>query len=157
MKKNLVFIAVITTTILASCGSPKKAFDNNSNGWLPSNFNPKIGVLLIETTWPKNQQAKIETFMKEKYPYKYEFVTAKDLENNQSKYLDRKTYLFALVNSWSSHTIHEMQSNRMNVVASDYNFIDLVNNKDYPKSGIASSWSSMVLKAIIIKVLKDKT
>jgi hypothetical protein len=136
--------------------SQMKAFKENSNGWRPADLKLEEGVLLIEkVSWPKKQQKKIEEFMEKKYPYKYEFVDAKDL-NDSTKFSDKNTYKFALMCTYSSKTMHENQPNQrpLNVGTFDFNFIDRLNNKAYPKSGIFSSWASMTFKQIIETLLE---
>lgn len=156
MRKKFLFIAAIIILIIAGCNSPKKIFNSNSNGWLPADFNPKTGVLLIQSAWPDKQQNKIEKFMKETYPYKYEFVGSRNSIDSNSKYSDKNTCRFILANAWSSKTMNYMQPNQIDVHTCDYNFIDRLNNKNYPASGIAASYPSMVLEPIITKILKDK-
>ena len=135
-----------------------KAFDSNANGWKPDDFIPKDGILLIEkVTRPQNQQIKIKEFMEKNYPYKYEFVDIKDLNENSEKYKNKDVYRFALVNSYTTQNIHQsdISLRPLNVTAFDFNFIDRRKNKEYPKSGIASSWASMTFKKIIQTVLKN--
>ncbi len=104
----------------------------------------------------KNQQRKIKDFIAKEYQYKYEFVDTKDLTSNVTKYNDKKLYRFALVSSITTHNIHQgdMSQRALNVGAFDFNFIDRLNNKEYPSSGIASGWASMTFKKIIEACLK---
>lgn len=155
--KNILFVAFIIV-LTYGCVSPMKSFNTNSNGWKPSDFKPQNGILLIERVTPKAQQKKIEDYMAKDYPFKYEFVDIKDLEANEKKYADKNTYRFALVYSYSTQTLHENDITRkpLNVGAFDFNFIDRLNNKEYPKSGIASSWSSMTFKKIIQTCLEKQ-
>ena len=155
--KNVLFALGIAVLILSSCASPMKTFDSNSNGWKPKDFVPSKGILLIERAMIKNQQRKIEEYMAKEYSYKYEFVDAKDLSANAAKYNDKTLYRFALVSSYSTHNVHQsnMSQKSLNVTAFDYNFVDRLNEKDYPSSGIASSWASMTLKKIIETCLKN--
>lgn len=159
MKKVISAFTIITMLILCGCASlnPMKAFDSNSNGWKPHDFVPSKGTLLIERAVIKNQQKKIEDFMAKEYSYKYEFVDAKDLSANIAKYNDKDLYRFALVSSYSTHNVHQSDMSRraLNVTAFDYNFVDRLHDKDYPSSGIASSWASMTLKKIIEACLKN--
>jgi len=136
-----------------------KTFSTNSNGWNPDNFIPAQGILLIEKiTWPRNQQKKIEEFMAKSYPYKYEFVDFKDLSEDNKKFEDKNIYRFALVSSYTNHTMHQNDASQrpVNVGAFDFNFIDRLENKEYPKSGIFSSLASMTFKKIITTCLEKK-
>jgi hypothetical protein len=153
--QNLLFAALIV--ILAyGCGSALNAsmntFTSNSNGWKPADFKPENGVLLIQrVARPKAQQRKMEDYMAKHYPYKYEFIDPKDLGGN-SKYDDKKTYRFVLVNSMSQWTVNTTSSRgtgTSTAVVFDFNFIDRPNSKIYPKTGIPSSWASMTFKKVI--------
>ena len=157
MKRLGTLAAIAIVIMIAGCGSPMKAFNTNSNGWKPADFVPANGILLIERTWPKNQQKKIEAFMAKSYPYKYEFADTKDLSAGNSRYADKNIYHFALVCSYSSHDIHQGDASQrpLQVGAFDYNFVDRLKDKEYPKSGIASSWASMTFKKIIETCLKN--
>lgn len=156
--KHLIGITIIFTAIVAIIGSttPKKAFDDNSNGWLPADFSPKNGTLLIErVTTPKAQGEKIEAYMEKNYPYKYEFVNEGQWETD-SKYEDKESYPFVLVLSVNYYQRVDSRTGRTGVRYSsfDFNFVDRVNDKPYPPSGISSSWASMTFEAIIKKVLE---
>lgn len=158
MKRILYVVTIALLVLFCSCGSPMKSFTSNNNGWKPNDFVPSKGVLLIERiNRPKAQQKKIEEFMAKEYSYKYEFIDAKNLQENPDKYADKNIYRFALMSSLSFSNIHENQPSRsaLNVGSFDYHFIDRANNKVYPNSGIGSSWASMTFKKIIKTCLEN--
>lgn len=157
MRKLIFVFTIAIVSLMYGCAMPMTSFNNNSNGWKPDDFNPGKGTLLIQRTLPKSQQQKIEDFMKEKYAYKYEFVDVEDLNSNIEKFADKNTYRFALVSSYRVHDIHQndVSKNSLNVGVFDFNFVDRLKNKNYPKSGIGSSWASMTFKKIIETCLKD--
>lgn len=100
----------------------------------------------------------MEDFMAKNYQFKYEFVDTRDLEANSNKYADKNIYRFVLVNSidrWSVNRTSAQGSSSSNLVVFDFNFIDRLNNKTYPKSGIPSSWASMTFKKVIETCLKN--
>ena len=136
-----------------------KTFTENSNGWRPADFKAGNGVLLIQrVARPKGQQRKIEDFMAKNYLFKYEFVDSRDLEANSDKYADKNIYRFVLVNSmdqWTINRISGQGTSSSNTVVFDFNFIDRLNNKTYPKSGIASNWASITYKKIIQTCLEN--
>lgn len=148
-RRILILLAGSILLLFTDCNTPVKIFESNSNGWLPSNFNPKTGTLLIQTATSARQQLKIEEFMKENYPYSYEF-TKEDIETIKTNYTDRNKYQFVLL-----HNTFNKSSGSMVVSTNDYNFFDLGNSKVYPRSGVSASWASMVIKMIITKILKD--
>ena len=157
MKPQILLFAALIIVLTYGCttamNSSMKTFTANSNGWKPADFKPENGVLLIQRlTWPKAQQRKIEDFMAKNYPFKYEFVDIKDMEANSSKYADKNIYRFALVNSMDRWTVTKTSgqgTSSSNTIVFDFNFIDRMSNKTYPKSGIASSWASITFKKII--------
>ena len=62
MKPFLIFSSVLVLT-LAGC-SPSKVTFGNTERWLPPDFDPRTGVLMIERVYfPKTQQRKIEEYM----------------------------------------------------------------------------------------------
>ena len=165
MKNKALLFTVVTLSFLASCTMPKKAFDNNKNGWLPENFNPKENILLIEESKPARQQKKIADYMAKHYPYKYEFVSTKDLLPRLIDQSSKTKYGFALINSWltyktSRQTTYNNNTTGMHyttVSAIDYHFVDLANEgKAYPETGIASSYAYTTFSAIIKHILKAK-
>src|SRR5215213_6144676 len=154
--QNFLFTALImilTYGCTTSMNSSMKTFTANSNGWKPADFKPENGVLLIQrVARPKAQQRKIEDFMAKNYPFKYEFVDTRDLKDDGNKYADKNIYRFALVNSMDQWTVNRTSgqgTSSSSTVVFDFNFIDRLNNKTYPKSGIPSSWASMTYKKII--------
>lgn len=163
MKQHILVMTIAILVTICSCTTPMQTFTSNSNGWKPNDFVPSKGVLLIEKiTWPKNQQKKIEEYMIKNYPYKYEFVDVPDLTGSNKKFEDKNIYRFALVSSYKTKNLNEgkMDANGfekpLNVGAFDFNFIDRLNNKEYPKSGIYSSWASMTFKKIIEACIEKK-
>ncbi len=115
--------------------SPVHHIDGNPkpHAWLPPDFEPKTGVLLIQrVTWPKRQQRKIEEFMKEKYPYSYEFIDATDINGNP-KYADKSIYHFVLVYNYDTHIM--TSANNLPVTMFDFSFLDRQGDKKYLPSG----------------------
>ena len=135
--------------------------------WLPPDFDPKNGVLLIEKTSAPGQgkaQKNIEEFMAENYPYKYEFVSVGMGEGDKEptvgpdeKYADKNTYRFLMTSSVTavkgmpSGNGHQTQGSFF-----DFSFIDRLENKAYPQTGSSTSWAAQAFKRIMAKVLKLK-
>jgi hypothetical protein len=159
MKKLLTLTLIISALLLSGCFLPTvKTFKSNSNGWRPTEFVPSKGVLLIErVSWPRNQQRKIEKFMKKKYEYKYEFVDSKDLSDNTGKYADKNIYRFAMTYSYDLHTNNFMEPGKSpsSISMFDFRFIDRLKGKEHAPSGIGSSWASVTFKKMIEEVLKN--
>lgn len=156
MKKYLSII-LLGIVLLSGCFSPYKNFDKNTRGWKPADFNPGQGILLIEkAAYSFRQQSKIEQYVKEKYPYKYTFCEKKQLTDKDSDYKDKNVYRWILAFYSDVADVHANQMNKspMLVRMADYYFIDRLNDKKYPATGIGSSWPYAVIKKIIENITK---
>jgi len=148
----LFFIFTGFTTLTRSTG--------DQYAWLPPDFNPKTGVLLIQKVeGPQRQQRKIEEFMKEKYPYKYAFITADDISDTAAMYSDKDVYRFVMLNNYATHIMHQddirmPRYKKIPVGMFDFFFIDRASKKQYPPSGKGASWASMPLMYMIDEILK---
>src|SRR5207253_2501244 len=101
-------------------------------------------------TWPAKQGRIMKEYMQKNYPYKYEFVSVKDLENN-TKYSDKSVYRFTLVNSYDTHVMHQGDASQhpLPVGMVDFSFYDRLNKKVYPQTGKGSSLASTTFKPVI--------
>jgi hypothetical protein len=162
MKKLSIFL--LTILIISGFGcKPLRDFNNNTNEWKPKDFDPKVGVLIIQNVeLSKGQFTRLENYMKKHYPYKYEF--AKKTYNNDSTYSDRNTYRFALVPSckeiiaptsnYSSSPGTTTGFRKEKVY--DFNFYDRLKKKSYSRSGVFASIPISPFKLIIKNILKTK-
>ena len=159
-----VFLAIMLAFSFGFVGSANA--QTKLPKWLPADFDPKNGILLIEraNTPGMPGQKKIEEFMLENYPYKYEFVDIAIVNGdkepsivNAEKYSDKNVYRFIMVNS--VNIIKGMpKSDGRQVSGSffDYSFIDRLNDKAYPQTGSSTSWAAQAFKRIMAKILKLK-
>ena len=159
MRKQIIFGVITFAYLLSGCFLPSvKTFNSNSNGWRPAEFVPSKGILMIERVeWPKNQQRKIEAYMKKKYRFKYEFVDFKDLSDSTGQYADKNVYRFAMAYSYDQHQMSGMEAGRPSSSISmfDFHFIDRLKGKSHAPSGIGSSWASVTFKKMMEAVLKN--
>lgn len=154
MRKCLILFLFVGF-FLFGCSPSKMTFSNHAQ-WLPADFDPKTGVLLVEeVVWPKAQGQKMKEYMEQNYPYKYAFVSAKELADPGGKYSDKTLYRFAIVNSYKDHIMHEFKPNQITISMTDFNFVDRLNSKTYPKSGKGSSYASVTFKPFINTVLEQ--
>ena len=178
MKTYISFIAVMISLIICSCGfnkgalTPMKIFSDNLNKWKPEGFDSKNGVLLIEMieSHKDKQQKRIEDYMAKNYPFKYEFFDGNKSVDSNGKYQNHEIYRFILASKFqiktgsaeSGITKRQMENLRgqsfpsqpVSIASYDFNFIDRLNNKTYPKTGISSSNAVITLKEIIKTILK---
>ncbi|MEP7238354.1 MAG: hypothetical protein ABI685_10830 [Ferruginibacter sp.] len=165
--KRLTHFLLVIITVFSFC------FAISANGqaklpkWLPTDFDPKNGILLIEKANAPGQgkaQKNIEEFMAENYPYKYEFVNigivGDDKEPtiiNAEKYTDKNVYRFIMVNSVTSIKGIPNASGHQSLGSFfDYSFIDRLNDKAYPPTGSSTSWANQAFKRIMAKIIKLK-
>ena len=85
IKKNLAsFLTLALFFIMAlACNTSKMTFGNGKK-WIPEDFDPNKTTLLVEEfTVSENANQKMQEYMQEKYPYKYEFVSREAIENRK--------------------------------------------------------------------------
>jgi hypothetical protein len=152
---SLVCFAVFT--IIAS-GAKRNisTFKENKNGWLPSTFDPRKNILVIEDDYSsKKQSEKIEAYLQKNYPYKYEI-----LKGSYAKtYTDETKYRWILQQSMENRQTTTTDSKGMvrtrYITVYDYNFYDRVENKKFASTGISASWPYQPLSWIVKKIAKD--
>src|ERR1041384_4324134 len=79
---------------------------------VPPGYNPKKHILLVEEMhrlyYPEQRSDavtnKLDKALKENFPYRYEIVSAKDINENKSKYGDTSIYKYALLTNVSTIT-----------------------------------------------------
>jgi len=130
---------------------------NNGNTWIPENFDPSKTILLVEKFDVSEKQAqKMEDYMAEKYPYKYEFVPLATIKTPAGKYADTKLYKYALViSSHLSKYVHtDGTPSAMRTTGFDFNFYDRNNDKEYPATAKASGYPIMTFQPVINTIVK---
>lgn len=130
---------------------------------MPADFDPAVGVLLIEEVmWPERQKRKIKDFLESDYPYKYEIVPIGDMSPASGKYTDTILYRFVMIYSakeivWEKrHVEDHSKSSQLRITTFDFNFVDRQTGKVYPKSGRAASWPALVLRDMLNDVMEEK-
>jgi hypothetical protein len=159
---SFLSVVILTIGFVASVN----AQDVKLPKWLPPDFDPKNGILLIERAPAYLPgQKKIEKYMEKNYPYKYEFVTIgtegdgkESVIFNAEKYSDKNIYRFIMVNSSTIiKGIPKSDGHQSQGSLYDYAFIDRLNDKAYPATGSATSWPNQAFERIMAKILKLKT
>ncbi len=144
--KNLYsgFVILLFLFLAIASNSSKKTF-SNSEKWIPKDFDPAKTTLLIQKfKGSDKQQAKMEQYMEQKYPYKYEFVSMETIINREGKYADTSIYLYGL----------RIISQSTTSSAFDFYFYDSANDFKYPASNFSSSSIFTSFQAVINKILK---
>lgn len=134
MKKNLFVFVVIA--FLSGCSVAGSTFSDPAY-WIPGDFNPQKGVLLVETfPWSKANE-NMKNFLAQHYSGKYEVVDRKDIMSKSGKYADTKKYQFAFL--WEKNYREKQFAGSSITSASTFtavdpygNFYDRSVDKNYP-------------------------
>lgn len=148
MKKNLLSLSLSLFILFASPGcKPSNITLKNADQWIPEDFSPSKTVLLVEKykAYYKVQQ-KMEDYMADKYPYRYEFVDKEVIENRTGKYANVKLYKYALIQTEGRKPA---VISKGEIWGDDFCFYDRENNKKYPPTHRESSNTMMLFKPII--------
>lgn len=111
MKKIIPLLILLTLSALSIVAGPSNKHFFNGEKWVPEDFDPTTTTLLIKNfsyTYTnkkgktvvvfEKEQAKLEKFMKENYPYPYEFTD----DIHDDKYKNGQKYHYAI--TWGSNT-----------------------------------------------------
>ena len=159
VKSLLSVSAIILFFVIALASNPSKKVFKNSSEWIPDDFNPNTTILLVQKFSISNkEEQKMENYMAEKYPYKYEFADLNTIKMHTGKYSNVKIYKYALVfSSHDTHTTKEQGASTnagLTVTGFDFNFYDREFDKNYPATRKPSSYPSMTFKPVINTILK---
>jgi hypothetical protein len=161
IKNHVAAFLLISLAFVAIMGSnsSKKAFMSNSNHWLPDDFNPNKGVLLVEIAGYRKQPEKMEACMSKNYPYKYQLISLDDLK--ASTYADKNTYRFILKSIVQEHYTDTYnastgRTDHMHTTGFDFYFYDRLNEKSYSKSGAEFGWPAESLEKIVKKIVEER-
>ena len=138
------------------------SFENYSGkDWIPEDFNPRNGTLLIQIhPYSEKYNEGMIKFLKEEYPWKFEVVAVGDALGD--KYEDKKTYPFMI--QWTDIITNVQHNNLTNDLANhsyqdmEGHFLDLATYKRYPDSGYGINRGQTTYKKIIsvlVKKFKD--
>jgi|SRR5687768_1277155 len=145
MKKIIVFLFYsLSLCVLAGCFASGMSSKNDTK-WIPADFDPKNTILLVEKNYSMTPLEKeIEEYMKKNYPYRFEFALGPSIRLKAGKYSDTVLYRYALVRN--SDYIHGggHASQR-----EDFNFYDMIHDKDYSPSGKQSSKKVDTFKRVV--------
>jgi hypothetical protein len=156
--RKLIFGSVTLLSgylLVGGCNSSKMTFGNGDK-WIPADFVPAKTVLLVEKYTLSNKvEEKIEAYMNENYPYKYEFVGLDDIKNRSGgKYANTKLYKYALVIYATRSTYTYTDRSTVVTAGYDYYFYDREISKNYRETGKASTWILVTFKPIINTIVK---
>ena len=144
--KNLYSgIAIFLFLFLSIACYPSKKTYSNGEKWIPEDFNPAKHTLLIQKYKSnEKQQAKMEQYMQQKYPYKYEFVSMETIIDREGIYADTNIYRYALRFIPQSTTSQVF----------DFYFYDRATDFKYPASNLTSFYIFNSFQAVIKTILK---
>lgn len=164
--KTTSVVIMLLVNMLIYAGPSSKHFLNGEK-WVPKDFDPQNTILLIENFSLINKNGKdlfakenekLKEFMKENYPYPYEFTSNLD----DPKYTKSNKYVYAI--TWGSHTSTPTPGARGNGYAGstgmtisstgiNCSIFDMKNNVDLPASGKSTSYASGVFSMTINTML----
>lgn len=152
-------MVILISSMFFSCTSAEKMTFKNGKKWIPEDFNPDKTILLVQKFTIANRihqktEQKMEDYMAEKYPYKYEFVDLTTIINHEGKYADTKVYKYALVNSSHTSTERSTGYGSLTITGWDFNFYNRSNDKNYPKTNKSSSYPIMTFKPTINTIVQ---
>lgn len=159
MKKILpcMFAMLCIVCFLSQSCHPSKLVFGNGNKWIPADFDPAGTILLVqEYTLSGKDKYRMEEFMHEKYPYRYEFVSINTIKNREGKYANTKLYRYALVFTSNIYGVHPVDgmNHSFGRIAFDFNFYDRESDKNFPPTHKPSSYASWTFKPVINTILK---
>lgn len=161
LKLSQYLFATLVVTFLTSCSLSKKTL-NNADKWIPSEFNPKNTILLVEE-WSGIHKdkgvAQQEDYMSQKYPYKYELVPLSIIQKREGKYANTKIYKWALVSTSSSTALTKLTGASTNTgvltsVDRDFNFYDRENDKNYRSTNRSQGPFKQTFQVVINTIVK---
>jgi len=135
---------------------------NNGDKWIPTDFNPKTTVLLVEA-WSGIQEekgiAKQEDYMDKMYPYKYEVVSLETIQKREGKYANTKIYKWSLVSSSNVTALTKSTGASTNTgvltsVDRDFHFYDRENDKNYPPTNRSQGPFKQSFQVVINTIAK---
>jgi hypothetical protein len=145
---------------------------NNGDSWIPPDFNPQKSVLLVQllnedvanSGWRTKFQKwnnEMKEYMQEKYPHKYEFVSADDIQYKGKKYSDYQKYPYGLMISDGSVTYYGGAAgtgpdNKNTRAAYDYYFLDRATGKKYPLTKKYSTNPVLTFMPVINTILAGR-
>ncbi len=171
---NLLFVLIMTIVGMSSFKGDDKVYNVDRDKFVPTDFDTRNGVLLIQDFMIYNRQGKangnfkkandkMKAHMAEVYPYKYEFVDEKNL--NDSKYADKDKYRYVIM--WTNYvsagqTKYNPSSGSFSTSSSSssnsFHVYDRKNNKHYLTGGYPTAYAiKNFIPTIntIVKLLKE--
>jgi hypothetical protein len=126
----------------------------NGRDWIPAEFNAKTDILMVEANYPnKGQDKKMVSYLKEKYPYKYEIVRYNDIMDREGKFANTSLYRWVLMDA--STQIQTGSMANPTVPAMDFYFYDRMKDKKYPTTTKGSYNKIVTFKPTINTIIKD--
>ena len=149
LKRAYYFLLII---LISSCAytavGHKKMMFANSNGWYPSDFDPKTQVLLIEDNSNNPYEKTLKALSN--YAYKYEFYNNIAELIHNTKYEDTSVYKYALrFKSWKVRYSGTKDYPASTSVYCDYYFVRLSDHHEFPPTGYYSGAGYIVLQSIV--------
>ena len=130
-KMKLIVFLSFAILFFENCNVGKMTFSDAAS-WIPEDFNPKNGILLIET-YPATEKFNkdMQDFLAKNYPGRYEIVDKDAIYKKKGKYADTKLYHFAF--HWGAKSrFDKYNTPSINYSNPNGSFYDRSLNKEYP-------------------------
>lgn len=159
MKKILscMFVMLCLTCFLFQGCSPSKLVYINGKKWIPADFDPASTILIVQQLpRPGKEMQRMEEFMHEKYPYRYEFVPIETIKSREGKYADTKLYKYALIFSYGLNNTSpgSVKFPSFPEMLFDMRFYDRGSGKKLRATNYPLRSPSSVLKPVINTIVK---
>lgn len=167
-----VMLAFISQGCFPSKQKASQKVFSNGESWIPSGFEPRNTVLLVQllnedvanSGWRMKFQKwnnEMKEYMQEKYPYKYEFVSADEIEYKGKKFSDYQKYPYGLMISDGTVTYYGGAAgtgpqNKNTQAVFDYYFLNRATGEKYPRTKKHSSNPVMTFMPVINTILAGK-
>ena len=102
--KHILSLLTLGVFFALGVGSnAKKVVFSDAKEWIPSDFDPKKGTLLVEKhIYNEKQNDKMEEYLSQNYPNSYKVVSRETITKPSGEFADTKKYPFGVLWTWST-------------------------------------------------------
>jgi hypothetical protein len=155
IKNFLSFAALGIFFAAAVASSVAHATYGDAAKWIPKDFNPNDGVLLIQMhPLKEKQKQKMQQWLEQNYTYSFEIANEVDINNKEGKYADTKKYPFAVLWRSGEDVAYTAGSGQHFSWRMYGYFVDRSTDKAYPSTSWANAYGQSGYIPFFNSVLK---